>query len=38
MELLAILDTENREEINSGYNNSDNGPAEYYSFMDLISE
>ena len=29
------IDTENREEINSGYNNSDNGPAEYYSFHGL---
>lgn len=29
------IDTENREEINSGYNNADNGPAEYYSFHGL---
>ena len=29
------IDTENREEINSGYNNADNGPAEYYSFPGL---
>lgn len=29
------IDTENREEINSGYNNADNGPAEYYSFRGL---
>jgi len=29
------IDTENREEINSGYNNADNGPAEYYRFHGL---
>lgn len=29
------IDTENREEINSGYNSADNGPAEYYSFHGL---
>ena len=29
------IDTENREEINSGYNNADNGPAEYYIFPEL---
>ena len=29
------IDTENRKEINSGYNNADNGPAEYYSFHGL---
>ena len=29
------IDTENREEINLGYNNADNGPAEYYSFRGL---
>ncbi|MFQ7713760.1 MAG: hypothetical protein ACLRI8_03900 [Agathobacter rectalis] len=32
------IDTENREEINSGYNNADNGPQSITVFMDLISE